>query len=93
MMAGYCRNMWEPVYRIKVWYKSVHSVGYFYVLHAVVIHCALGCVCNLFPAVLFRERVFVSEVKNNVNIGRSMSCRTDLYIRAIHSRYVHKQSL
>jgi hypothetical protein len=27
MMAGYCRNM--PVYRIKEWYKSVHSVGYF----------------------------------------------------------------
>jgi hypothetical protein len=30
MMADYCRNMWEPVYRIKEWYKSVHSVGYFY---------------------------------------------------------------
>jgi hypothetical protein len=30
MMAGYLLNMWEPVYRIKVWYKSVHSVGYFY---------------------------------------------------------------
>jgi hypothetical protein len=30
MMASYCRNMWEPVYRIKEWYKSVHSVGYFY---------------------------------------------------------------
>jgi hypothetical protein len=30
MMAGYCRNMQEPVYRIEEWYKSVHSVGHFY---------------------------------------------------------------
>jgi hypothetical protein len=30
MMADYCRNMQEPVYRIKEWYKSVHSVGYLY---------------------------------------------------------------
>jgi hypothetical protein len=30
MMAGYCQNMKEPVYRKKEWYKSVHSVGYFY---------------------------------------------------------------
>jgi hypothetical protein len=30
MMAGYCRNMWEPVYRVKEWYKSVHIVGHFY---------------------------------------------------------------
>jgi hypothetical protein len=30
MMAGYCRNMLEPVYRIEEWYKSVHRVGYFY---------------------------------------------------------------
>jgi hypothetical protein len=22
--------MYEPVYRIKEWYKSVHNVGYFY---------------------------------------------------------------
>jgi hypothetical protein len=29
MMAGYCRNMYESVYRIKEWYKSVH-IGYFY---------------------------------------------------------------
>jgi hypothetical protein len=29
MMADYCRNM-EPVYRIKEWYISLHSVGYFY---------------------------------------------------------------
>jgi hypothetical protein len=30
MMAGYCQNMWEPVYRIKEWYKSVLIVGYLY---------------------------------------------------------------
>src|SRR5215510_151907 len=30
MMADYCRNMLEPVYRIKEWYKSLHSAGYFY---------------------------------------------------------------
>jgi hypothetical protein len=30
LMAGDCRNIYEPVYRIKEWYKSVHSVGYFY---------------------------------------------------------------
>jgi hypothetical protein len=29
-MAGYCRNMYESVYVIKEWYKSVHRVGYFY---------------------------------------------------------------
>jgi hypothetical protein len=29
-MAGYCRNMQKPVYRIREWYKSMHSVGYFY---------------------------------------------------------------
>jgi hypothetical protein len=29
MMAGYCRNIWETVYRIKK-YKTVHSVGYLY---------------------------------------------------------------
>jgi hypothetical protein len=27
MMAGYCRNMWEPIHRINEWYKSVHVVG------------------------------------------------------------------
>jgi hypothetical protein len=26
MMTGYCRNMLESVYRIKEWYKLVHSV-------------------------------------------------------------------
>jgi hypothetical protein len=26
IMAGYCRNKYDPVYRIKVWYRSVHSV-------------------------------------------------------------------
>jgi hypothetical protein len=30
LMADYCRNMYEPVYRIKEWYKAVHNVGYFY---------------------------------------------------------------
>jgi hypothetical protein len=30
MMAGYCRNMLESVYGIKMWYKSVHRVGHFY---------------------------------------------------------------
>jgi hypothetical protein len=29
-MADCCRNMQEPTYRIKQWYKSVHCVGYFY---------------------------------------------------------------
>jgi hypothetical protein len=29
MMTGYCQNMWEPVYRTKEWYKSVHSAGLF----------------------------------------------------------------
>jgi hypothetical protein len=29
MMADYCRNMSEQVYRIKMWYKAVHSVGLF----------------------------------------------------------------
>jgi hypothetical protein len=24
MIAGYCRNMQEPVYRVKEWYNSVH---------------------------------------------------------------------
>jgi hypothetical protein len=28
MMADYCRNMEEPVYRKKQWYKSVH-IGHF----------------------------------------------------------------
>jgi hypothetical protein len=27
MMADYWWNMWQPVYRIKKWYKSVHSVS------------------------------------------------------------------
>jgi hypothetical protein len=30
MMAGYCRNMYEPVRIIKWWYKSVHSVCHLY---------------------------------------------------------------
>jgi hypothetical protein len=30
IMAGYCRNVQEPVHIIKEWYKSVHIVGYFY---------------------------------------------------------------
>jgi hypothetical protein len=29
MMADYCWNMQEPVYWIKEWYNSVHSVGCF----------------------------------------------------------------
>jgi hypothetical protein len=29
MMAGYYRNMQEPVYGVKEWLKSVHNVGYF----------------------------------------------------------------
>jgi hypothetical protein len=29
-MADYCRNMSDPEYRIKQWYKFVHCVGYFY---------------------------------------------------------------
>jgi hypothetical protein len=29
LMAGHCRNLQEPVCRIKEWYKSVYSVGYF----------------------------------------------------------------
>jgi hypothetical protein len=30
MMAGYCRNMQEPVPTIKQWHKSVHIIDYFY---------------------------------------------------------------
>jgi hypothetical protein len=27
MMADYCRNMYKPVYWIKEWYNSMHSIG------------------------------------------------------------------
>jgi hypothetical protein len=27
-IAGYCRNMYEPILRIKQWYKSVYVVGF-----------------------------------------------------------------
>jgi hypothetical protein len=30
MMTDYCRNVLEPVYRIKEWYKPANSVSYFY---------------------------------------------------------------
>jgi hypothetical protein len=30
MLADYCRNVLEPVYRIKEWYNSVHIIGHFY---------------------------------------------------------------
>jgi hypothetical protein len=29
MMAGYCRNMQEPIHTIKEWYISVYIVGFF----------------------------------------------------------------
>jgi hypothetical protein len=40
MTADCCRNMWEPVYRIKQWCKSVHCVGYFY---CVLVHVNMEC--------------------------------------------------
>jgi hypothetical protein len=29
ILAGYCRNIQEPIHRIKEWYKSVHFVRLF----------------------------------------------------------------
>jgi hypothetical protein len=32
MMAGYCRNMYEPIHRIKERYKSLHFVRVFFLM-------------------------------------------------------------
>jgi hypothetical protein len=47
LMIVYCRNMYEPLYRIKKLCKSVHCVSYFYyvILYFCVFRLLFVCVC------------------------------------------------
>jgi hypothetical protein len=49
MMADYCQNTYKPVYRIKEWYKPVHSVGYFYYDPKIVQSISLVTVTTIIP--------------------------------------------
>jgi hypothetical protein len=66
MMAGYCRNTYEPVYRIKEWYHSVHSVGYLFYFHITVFLNFIGeeKSCDLTQVICYITEQWFSLIQN-----------------------------